>query len=203
MIFYGHNSTVIKKGKINNVTCPNCNAITSMNFVIWGRYGHLYWIPFFSLGKTNILECDSCRRTFTVGEVPQAIKVKFDFAKQGAKIPFWYYSGLMLIAGVILIGIYFARVQKSLEKEYLNEPHVGDVYHFKDPTSHYYSTMKITGLDGNTLFFVVNDYETDRMSGVDEINVLDNYTNILDTLLLFEVRLLYEDGVIYKIKRSE
>ena len=27
--------------------------------------------------------------------------------------------------------------------------------------------------------------------------------NILDTLLLFEVRLLYEDGVIYKIKRSE
>lgn len=41
------------------------------------------------------------------------------------------------------------------------------------------------------------------MSGVDEINVLDNYTNILDTLLLFEVRLLYEDGVIYKIKRSE
>ena len=37
MIFYGTNSSKIKKGQLRNITCPNCSNDVSMNYTVFGE----------------------------------------------------------------------------------------------------------------------------------------------------------------------
>ncbi len=81
MIFYGINSSKLKDGQLNNVTCSNCETQTAMTYGVFGKYFYLYWIPVFPLGKTNILECNSCKKTYKLKELPEQIKHKFKTEK--------------------------------------------------------------------------------------------------------------------------
>ena len=51
MIFYGTNAKNIKNGKVINVQCPNCEQNTSMTYSVFGKYAHVYWVPFIPYKK--------------------------------------------------------------------------------------------------------------------------------------------------------
>ena len=94
MIFYGSKSSEIGTGKLRNVTCPHCQNNVEMNFSVFGRYSHIYWIPFFPIGKENILECNSCKSTYHLKDLPETIKQKFnqDLERNPIKTPISHFS---------------------------------------------------------------------------------------------------------------
>ena len=201
MIFYGTNSSRLKDGQLNNVTCPNCENQTSMTYSVFGKYAYLYWIPIFPLGKVNVLECNSCKRTFKLSELSSQIKSKFELEKHKG-VPLLHFSGLAVIATIIGFLMYSNSKDKENEAVYVTEPTVGDVYSIKSETASHYSSMKVTEVTTDSVFVLYNDYEIDRKSSIDEIDIAKNYTTQADSYSKEEIVNLYNDELIYEIDRD-
>lgn len=202
MIFYGTKASNIKNGQIINVDCPHCETNTSMNYAVFGKYAHIYWIPFFPIGKTTVAECNNCKRTFEYSELTQPIQTKLDREKEkdGAKTPIWMFSGLGIIAVLVAIGIYSSGETEKKEAEYLKAPKVGDIYKFESNPG-FYSTMKVESVLKDSLHVLVNDMETNKTSGINDIDKPENYKELYG-YSKEEIRKMYKDKKIYEIERN-
>ncbi|MEP1488652.1 MAG: zinc-ribbon domain-containing protein [Algibacter sp.] len=200
MIFYGTNSSRLKDGKLNNVTCPNCENQTSMTYGVFGKYFYLYWIPIFPIGKTNVLECNSCKKTFKLEELSQQIKQKFELEKHSG-IPFLHFSGLAIIACIVAYFSYSSSKHKELEAVYVKEPAIGDVYSMETESVGHYTSMRVSDITQDSIFVLFNDYEIDKKTGIDQIDKNENYTELKDGYTKEEIISLYDDKIIYAIKR--
>lgn len=201
MIFYGTSSSRLKEGQLNNVTCPNCKEQTSMTYGVFGKYFYLYWIPIFPLGKTNILECNSCKKTFKLKELPEQIKHKFEVEKHRG-IPIWHFSGLAIIVCLIISFSYSNSKHKDLEAIYIKEPAIGDVYSLKSGLDGHYTTMRITGITQDSILVLFNDYEIKKKSRIYKIDKEENYTNANDGYTKEEIINLYDEKIIFNIDRN-
>ena len=201
MIFYGTRAKNIHNGQIKNVKCPNCENETSMTYSIFGKYAHVYWIPFFPIGKVGIIECNSCKRTYEIKELPENIKVKYEREKEksGIKTPIWFFSGLFIIATLIVVGYFMSKQTSANELTHLEQPKVGDVYEFNTQTG-YYSTMKIESIKGDSLYFFINEMETNKKSGISDIDKASNYKEIYGYTKA-EIKKMHTDEEIYEINR--
>ena len=201
MIFYGTKATNIHNGKVINVKCPNCEANTSMTYSIFGKYAHVYWIPFFPIGTVGVIECDSCKRTFEVKELPEEIKTKYirDTERSSIKKPIWYYSGLFIITLVVAYGFYSSKESKIEQSTYIESPQKGDLYEIT-ASSGYYSTMKIDSVLSDSIYFFVNDMETNKKSGISDIDKEKNYKELYGFSKV-EIKEMFESEKIYEISR--
>ena len=202
MIFYGSSSSRLKDGRLSNVTCPNCNEQTSMNYSVFGKYAYIYWIPIFPLGKTNVLECNTCKRTYKLKELPEQIKHKFELEKHKG-IPLKHFTGLAIIGALIAWFSYSSAKDKALEAEYIKAPQIGDIYRASGSQKHWYTTAKVFNLTTDSIYLVFNDYEVDQKSGISDINKKANYNSEnAEGFTLEQLQLLYADEVIYQIDRD-
>lgn len=202
MIFYGTRASNLHNGKINHVTCPNCEKETSMTYSVFGKYAHVYWIPFFPYSKVSITECDSCKRTFEATELPDSIrqKLKVENERHSIKYPIWFFSGLFIIAALVAIGIYMSGETEKKEKAYLESPQLDDKYEYKTESG-YYSIMKISKVTPDSVYFYINDMETNKTSGIYDIDKEKNYS-MIEGYTREEVKQLYTDKVVYEINRD-
>lgn len=201
MIFYGTNSSRLKDGQLPNVTCPNCETQTSMTYSVFGKYAYIYWIPIFPLGKVNVLECNHCKKTYKLKELPEQIQRKFETEKHTG-IPFLHFSGLAIILLIIAYFSYSSAKHKEAEADYVVTPAIGDVYSLKTETNGHYTSMKVISVTNDSVYFVFNDYEIDKKSSIDEIDKASNYTNYTDGYTKEEIVSLYEEETIYNIDRD-
>jgi hypothetical protein len=202
MIFYGTKASTIKNGQIINVDCPNCETNSSMIYSVFGKYAHIYWIPLFPIKKITITECNNCKKTFEYKELPQAIQTKLDREKEkdGAKTPIWMFSGLFIIATLVAFGIYSSGETEKKEAEYLKAPKVGDIYRFESNPG-FYSTMKVESILKDSLHVFINKVETNKTSGIDDIDKPENYSEIYGYSKA-EIIKMYKDKEIYEINRK-
>lgn len=202
MVFYGTNASRLKDGRLVNVTCPNCNEQTSMNYSVFGKYAYIYWIPIFPLGKTNVLECNNCKRTYKLKDLPEQIKHKFELEKHKG-IPLKHFSGLAIIAIAIAYFSYSNIKNKELEAEYIKDPQIGDILRTEGSKSNWYTTAKVTSITTDSIYLVFNDYEVDKKSGIGDIDKDANYdSEFIEGYSLEQVQNLYADEVIYQIDRD-
>ncbi len=174
MIFYGRKASRLKDGQLRNVTCPSCDTNSTMTYSIFGKYAHIYWIPTFPMGKENIIECDNCKQTFKVKELPEQIKNKFKLENQDVKTPFWNFTGLAIIACLIMSVIYISKQDGIDSLEYIKAPKSGDVYTIKGSEDDFISTMKVIKVKQDSVVVVYNEYESDGYS-ISKLNKLENY----------------------------
>jgi zinc-ribbon family len=167
MIFYGTRSSNIKNGEIRNVTCPHCQANVSMNYNVFGKYAHIYWIPFFPMGKTNIVECRSCKASYDVATVDQSIKDKFkkEQEQNPTKTPLTHFSLLFLFGIGILFAVYFGLKGESDTKEFAKNPKVGDVFYEALANGHF-STSKISKITKDSIYVLQNNKESIKKKDV-------------------------------------
>lgn len=202
MIFFGSRSSLLKTGTLTNVSCPNCDNLTTMNYSIFGEYAHLYWIPLFPLARKNAVECNACKRIFKVGELPEAIIKKFRHARQGVKAPIWNYSGLAVLAFGLSYGAWASNANDVNNIEYIKSPQTHDVYSITGSEDNYYSSMKVTEVSEDSVFVLMNDYETDRRSDVNTIDKDRNYTTNSFSFSKADIEELFNDGIIFDIERD-
>ncbi len=201
MVFYGTNASRLKDGRLNNITCPNCENQTTMTYSVFGKYAYIYWIPIFPIGKQNILECDSCKKTFKLKELPRQIQSKFELEKHTG-VPIKHFAGLGIIAIAIGFIMYSSSQNKANNLKYINAPEIGDVYSINGSQKGYYSTMRIKDVTNDSIYLISNDYEVDKKSGIDKIDVDKNYTTEEYSISKQEIIGLYTDETIFEIDRD-
>lgn len=205
MVFYGTNASNIKTGKIRNISCPHCETNTEMNYSVFGRYFHLYWIPFFPIGRVNIIECNSCKSTYDLKDVNETIRNKFhqELDRNPVNTPIKLFSGLIL-AVLIGLGIFgYGLNEDNNSADYAKNPKVGDVYFYEIPEMKgHFTTLKLTKITKDTIYCLGNNMEIDLKSDIDKILEDKNYT-YPDKYGRKELLDLNKDlSVFYKIERK-
>jgi len=204
IFFYGTKSTVIKNGVLRNITCPHCDANTGMNYSVFGKYVHLYWIPIFSVGKQKILECNSCKSTYELKNLPESIKEKFkkEQEQNPAKTPILHFTLLIIIGLIITYGFYSNFKSGYDSKEFSENPKVGDVY-FETTISGKYSTSRVTKVTKDSVYVLLNNIEIGKKSDISIINIDKNFTTNTDGYTRKEIMDFVKDGkTIYRIERK-
>ena len=202
MIFYGTNASRLKDGRLNNVTCPNCKEHTSMTYSVFGKYAYIYWIPFFPLGKTNVLECNNCKKTFKLKELPEQIKHKFQLEKHTG-IPYKHFTGLAIIGIIIASTAFFNAKNKEKEAEYVKAPQINDMYRTEGSKASWYTIAKVSNVRKDSVYLIFNDYEVDKKSGIKDIDIPANYNEeFKEAYSIEDLQQLYKDDIIYQIDRD-
>jgi len=135
----GHKTTEIGNGKIRNIKCPHCLETTGMNYTLYSKFVHFYWIPFVPVQKIKILECTGCKATFDLKDLSPSINEIFqkEQERNPMKVPIRHFAGLFLIVA-LFVFFYFSN-RKEKENVYLKHPKIGDVYQIKS-SSEFFST---------------------------------------------------------------
>ncbi len=204
MIFYfGTKASNLKNGQIINVDCPNCNSNVSMVYSVFGKYAHLYLVPFFPIKKMTFAECNSCKKTFEKFELPSNIQTKLERENEKDRVstPIWMFTGLFVIALIVALCFYSSHQTDANSEKYIKNPKVGDIYYLKSSKG-YFSTMKVNNVSKDSINALINEMEIDKKSNIDEIDKDTNYKNAY-SFSKKDILKLYNEENIYEVKRNE
>ena len=200
MIFYGSRGVHLKSDKVTGVKCLYCDQQGSHTVSVFGKYAHLYWIPFFPMGKKGVSECDNCKRTLEPKEMNDQLKLAYQNVKSKAKTPITHWSGLGIIVLIIAFAIYSVNQHKKDVLVYLENPQKGDIYEYQP--SDFYSLLKVTEVTNDSVFVSSNKYEVERKSGLRKINKTENFNGEPFGISKQELKDLYETKKILDIDRD-
>ncbi|NMM47409.1 zinc ribbon domain-containing protein [Marinigracilibium pacificum] len=200
MIIYGMRAAHLKSAQSKNVTCPSCGTRESTVISVFRRHAHIFWIPLFPLGKTGVSQCQHCKATLKSSEMPDNVKSEYHRLKSESKGPIWQFSGLVLIAALVVWGIFTSAADKENEALYIQSPAVNDVYYY-DMGDGEYSTMKVSAIEGDSISLLLNDYLIESRTKIYSIDKENNYTTMEIKMALSDLQDKYRDNKIIDIKR--
>ena len=180
MIIYGTGSKVLKEATLENVKCSNCDHNRSIVTIIQ-KYFDLFWIPTFPIGKSIFLTCENCQNVRIEKQFPDEFKQTSKQLKSSVSTPFYTFSGLFLILMIIGYFSYDRYQADQIVDDYLHSPQKGDVYALYDenePTEYKYYFFKVTGVEGDSIFFTANDYGYDGMT--QKLDPKDGFYNTIE-----------------------
>lgn len=199
MIFYGTKGAHLKSEKISGVKCSHCEQQTSYTASIFGRYAYLYWIPVFPLSKKGVAECDHCKITLEPKQMDPQLRMKYDNVNRNVKTPITYWIGSLIILAAIAFGYYSVSQHEKDVVEYIKAPEVGDVVEYKP--SDFYSTLKITRVENDSVYFAQNKYEIERQSKIYKIDKKANYTEEVYGISLSDYQKMFDTKEFLDVDR--
>jgi hypothetical protein len=165
---------------------------------VYNRYAHVFWIPFFPVGRTGGSQCKHCQQFLEPKAMPTFLKMQYDQVLGQTRIPIWSFSGLAILVALIAWFSYSSGIEKDNERNFLSTPLRGDLYKFKTESG--YSLMKVTDVLPDSIFVLFNNYEVDKLSGVYQLKDKDYDSTGLwikrQTLLN-----MYDSAKIYGVDR--
>jgi len=114
MIFYGTKASRIGATEIIGTVCQHCDQAEPQHLSVFGKYAHIYWIPFFPIGKKAVSECTSCLVTISQEEFPNSLKQQYSQQKKELKTPIWHWAGLGII-GLLFLYINLIQITKEVD----------------------------------------------------------------------------------------
>ena len=200
MIIFGSVSKEIGRGKIRT-TCINCQEPNTINMFIVQRYAHIYYIPFFPTEKNAFSECSGCNHFLHEIQFSEKYKNGFKEIKSQIKTPLWMYTGLGIIALIIMAVFISGKQNDSENAELLLSPQKGDIYEIELPNEQY-TIYKIDKVEGNTVYFFENEYTTNKLSGVSKL-LQKPFTTESYPVMKTDLKVMLENGEIMDIERAE
>ena len=201
MIIYGSRAVHLNTVQLPNKKCPSCQADGSLELSVFRRHFHVFWIPFFPLWKQGVAHCMNCKEEFKVKKLPESIKIEYDNLKANSKGPIWQFSGLGLIACLVVGMTYASGVDAENELEYITAPLAGDVYEYKVESGNY-STLKVDRVTADSVYVLENLYEINRITKLYKIDKSENYLPESYGISRSRIKLMHDSGEIMNIKRD-
>jgi hypothetical protein len=167
MIVYGSRTKQLAKEHITN-KCANCGTQNSTGFYLFQKYAHVFWIPFFPTGKTAVSQCDHCKQVIKLKEMPASLKEVYEGLKTQNKTPLWTFSGLAILAVLISIGVVASQQNDARNAKLILAPQPGDIFEIKTENNQY-TLYKVDDIKGDTAFLLLNEYETNKSSGLNDL----------------------------------
>ncbi|MFK7814491.1 MAG: zinc-ribbon domain-containing protein, partial [Maribacter sp.] len=124
LFFFGTRASKIKERKIRKTTCPYCQTQDSFNISTFSKYFHFFWIPIIPLFKTNIAECEHCKKSYAQHEFTSEMNMALQRENETnpAKRPIWKGCGCLILVGffslmfaISLYGVYMRSDENALE----------------------------------------------------------------------------------------
>ena len=199
MIVYGTKTKELAKEHLIDKS-PNCGTQNSIDMHVFQKYAHVFWIPFFPVGKTGVSQCDHCKQVLKLKEMPSSLKTAYDNLKAQTKTPIWTFAGLALIAVLITIIVISDKKKAERNAQLILTPQTGDVFEIKTKDNQY-TLYKVNQVIGDTVFVQVNNYETNKISGLDDLKKKDYSEDVLG-FSKAELKQMLEKGEIIDIDRK-
>ena len=133
MIVYGSKSKELAK-EILTDKCQNCGTQNCIDMHVFQKYAHIFWIPFFPMGKTGVSQCDHCKQVLKLKEMPATLTASYNNLKAQTKTPIWMFSGLALVAVLITIGVISDKKKDEKNAQLILTPQKGDIFEIKTTT---------------------------------------------------------------------
>lgn len=201
MVIYGTRPVAIGEESGGVCACPSCADRNNMSFIFHRSHFHVFWIPMFPLKLKGVAVCSACETVFEPKEMSSSLKLDFDNAKLKLKKPIWQFTGLGLIAILILMAQYSSYQNERDEQVYLAAPEVNDVYYCTS-SERLYSTMRVDSVSSDSVFVCPNMYEIDKKSKVYRIDKVINYPAFKYGISKSTITEMYNRDEIFKIERN-
>jgi hypothetical protein len=101
----------------------------------------------------------------------------------------------------MVAGAFSSKMTKDKVAKLVLKPAMYDKYTFKTEAD-FYSTFKVVEVFQDSMYVNYNNYETDKITGIDEIDIVKNYGNEIYVLTTAEVKSMYDAGNIEDIDRD-
>lgn len=202
MIFYGTNGALVRTAPLPGAACPACAAPESLQLSVFSRYAHIYWIPLFPYSKPSVVQCTHCQQAWDAKATPAQLQPAVTDLKKQIRAPWWHWSGLGLIAVLVVVGLIASSRDARANKAYLAAPHAGDIYTIRsmgDSTK--YSLLKVLSAKGNTVELVANEYEIDNRHPLDELNQPEKYSKEPVSMTQFELQIMQNKDQLIDVDR--
>jgi hypothetical protein len=199
MIIYGSRATKLTTTNLFNVTCPSCKEKSTTEMYVFGKYAHVFWIPVFPLRKIGVSQCENCKAVFEDSKMNSELREEYLALKAQTKTPIWNFTGLGLIALLIIAGVYGSASDQRNYKAWIAHPEVGDKYYCRTE-SHNYSIEKVVAVTADSIELEYNMKEF-TTSSVEEIDRPQNYEGLTEVFSRKEIERQLADETIYEVKR--
>ncbi len=164
MIFFGTRSSSTKKDESKRYNCTHCSSTNTVKVAKNFSYLHIFWIPVFPYSSKIITECSHCKNVRFQKEIDKTT-VRNIKSTLNVKIPFQYYTGLILIG--LFFTVLFSSVAFSISQtnKGISTPEVGDIYKMKytDDGVKQYTIYRIRNVENDSITFEMSDYSVDKI----------------------------------------
>jgi C4-type Zn-finger protein len=202
MIIYGSRTYQLKSIQLTNEHCPHCGTQGSVAMFTMARYAHIFWIPFFPLGRVSVTQCQHCKQTLEENQMPAQIKAYHHRNLSETRLPLWQFSGLALIFMAIVFGAFANKADAEERSAFLQDPKVGDVYELKTGEGNY-TTFRLMDITTDSVIVNYNSYEVNKVTGLPQIDKEENYVDSLVYILSrTELDSMHREGNILDINRK-
>ena len=199
MIIYGSKSKELAR-EILTDKCSNCGTQNAIDMHVFQKYAHIFWIPFFPIGKTGISQCDHCKQVLKLKEMPATLRESYGSMQAQTKTPVWMFSGLAILAVLITIGIISDQKKDERNAQLIVTPQVGDIFEVKT-TDNNYTLYRIDQVQGDSVFIQPSSYEVNKASGLNDLKRKE-YSGEVYAFSKSELKEMLSKGEILDIERS-
>lgn len=167
MIIYGSRATQLAKETISD-PCPQCQSSNTLDLYVFQRYAHIFWIPFFPVGKTGACQCAHCKQVLKLREMPSPLRSAYTALADQKKAPVWTFAGIALI-GVLIIGSLTQSGRHDARTSALvKAPRAGDILEVKKSAG-VYTLYKIAEVRPDSVAVLPLLYSVDNPSGLSKL----------------------------------
>lgn len=203
MFLYGIKAKKIKRQKITD-ECSYCHASDGLRLTLFQKYAHLFYIPFFPMGKTAAVYCSHCKKVIFRKQFNRSIYQKHENLKHQSKIPpIWTYSGIFLVVLLMISGIVSYQNVKERNARMISSPREGDIYEIKTPYNDY-TLYKVERVAADTVFLLINQHEKVPIKGF--LNSKDKDDQVYNRqsfpMLKSDLKRMYDENNIIDIERQ-
>ena len=183
--------------------CPNCGASNSVQFYVLQKYAHVFWIPFFPTGKSIVSQCSNCKQALRLKEMSSSMALSSDNLKSQSKTPVWTFAGLALVVVLVTLGIINDKKKDEKNAKLVLAPQRGDIFEIKTEENQY-TLYKIDEVQGDSVFIRINNYETNKLTGLDDLKRKGQnaYSEDVFSVTKADLKKMLDKGEVIDIERQ-
>ncbi|MDB5251563.1 MAG: zinc-ribbon protein [Flaviaesturariibacter sp.] len=199
MIIYG------RKGKLQArqtlvQPCPHCGTTNSVEMSVFQNYAHVFFIPFFPLGKTAVSQCQHCQQVLRLNQMPPDWRQDYDTLRSTTRVPVWMFAGVALIAVLIASSAYSDAQKTKNTQSYIGHLQPGDLLEVKLEGNFTY--FKVTDVRGDSVSLLYNKQMSVYKSGMDKLTVSESgFDPEVHITTQQTIQKLHKDGDIIDVVR--
>jgi hypothetical protein len=170
----GRKTVRIKKYNDLQITCENCGH-KKHRFSVMQEFYFMYFIPIYASNQ-KIVKCECLHCGYRMNSK------KKDHYLSKTRTPFYFYSAFIIVALIFLSGIVWSIYKDYKDKEYVENPEIGDVYLIIDKRNEkdIYLYVKLKELKGDSLVLLHNNVKyshfVTKMNDSDYFSIDGNVT---------------------------
>jgi hypothetical protein len=202
MLIHGSNTIELLTEKISDA-CPKCGSSQTMKMSVFQKYGHLFWIPCFPIGRIGATQCTNCKQVLRNKEFNESLNYHFETLLKRTKTPVWTYSGVFIAVTMTILFTIQSKETAKHNAELLANPQRNDIYEVRIAPEEY-TLYKVDYVIGDSVFVLVNRYETNSYGGLTKIKEKpqDSYYPEPKIILKSELKTMLEKYDISEINRK-